>query len=146
MSWIPPKSPYNLVQRQFYDNPWRLLVACVFCNLTKRNTAEPYMWKFFERWPTPEAVAHADEEEIVNLIRDLGLYRRRAKALKKMSAQFLEMDWKEPKELYGIGKYANDAWHIFCVGNWESIKPKDHALTAYHNWLRESYARDSVAA
>ena len=41
MAWVPPKSPYSLVQRQFYDNPWRLLVACVFCNLTKRVQAEP---------------------------------------------------------------------------------------------------------
>ena len=140
MSWKPPKSPYNLVQRQFHDDPWRLLVACVFCNLTKRVQAEPIMWEFFDRWPTPEAAAHADEEEISELLKTLGLYRRRAKTLKKMSAGFLEGNWKEPKDLYGIGKYANDAYRIFCVGDWKDVEPKDHALTWYHDWLKENHA------
>jgi methyl-CpG-binding domain protein 4 len=97
------------------------------------------MWQFFERWPTPEAAANADEEEISALLKTLGLYKRRAKTLKRMSAGFLKGDWKEPKDLYGIGKYANDAWHIFCVGDWKSVEPKDHALTWYHDWLKENY-------
>ena len=33
-SWIPPKSPYGLVQESLYDDPWKLLVATVFLNKT----------------------------------------------------------------------------------------------------------------
>ena len=33
-SWIPPKSPYNLIQEQLYPDPWKLLVATIFLNRT----------------------------------------------------------------------------------------------------------------
>lgn len=137
MTWIPPKSPYGLVQRQFYDNPWRLLVACIFCNLTKRVQAEPIMWEFFEQWPTPEAAAAASEEQIRQLLKPLGLSSRRAHTLVRMSQEYLLKDWQEAKDLYGIGKYGNDAWLIFCEGRWCEVAPKDHALTWYHDWLKE---------
>jgi methyl-CpG-binding domain protein 4 len=142
MSWIPPKSPYGLIQRQFYDDPWRLLVSCVFCNLTKRVVAEPIMWQFFERWPTPEEAAEADESEIAELLKKLGLHRRRARTLKVMSQQFIDGNWLEPDELYGIGKYANDAYHIFCIGDWWNVMPKDHALSWYHEWLTENLSNE----
>jgi len=136
--WIPPESPYGLVQRQFHDDPWRLLVSCIFCNLTKRVQAEPIMWEFFERWPTAEATAAADEEEIQQLLQPLGLSTRRARTLVRMSQEFLRAEWQQPLELYGIGKYANDAWMIFCEGRWQEVEPRDHALVWYHDWLRES--------
>lgn len=33
--WIPPKSPYNLVQESLYEDPWKLLVATIFLNRTQ---------------------------------------------------------------------------------------------------------------
>jgi len=35
----------------------------------------------------------------------------------------------------GIGKYANDAYRIFCCGEWQGVQPNDHALNKYHEWL-----------
>ena len=32
--WIPPKSPYNLIQETLFHNPWKLLVAAIFLNRT----------------------------------------------------------------------------------------------------------------
>ena len=32
--FVPPKSPYNLVQEQLYKEPWKLLVATIFLNRT----------------------------------------------------------------------------------------------------------------
>ena len=55
MSWVPPKSPYNLIQEQLWEDPWKIFVACIFCNLTRRVDAEPYMWQFFDnrdKWST----------------------------------------------------------------------------------------------
>lgn len=28
------------------------------------------------------------------------------------------LQWRDPAELYGIGKYGSDAYHIFCRGRW----------------------------
>ena len=138
-TWKPPKSPYNLIQEQLYEDPWKILVACIFCNLTRRNTAEPLIWEYFEKYPCPDAARKASIEELESFLKPIGLSSRRAKALVKMSQEYLDKDWKEPIELYGIGKYANDAWKIFCTSSWKEVQPKDHALTWYHDWLINNF-------
>jgi methyl-CpG-binding domain protein 4 len=139
-TWKPPKSPYNLIQEQLYEDPWKILVACIFCNLTRRNTAEPLIWEYFEKYPCPDVARKASIEELAIFLKPIGLSSRRAKALVKMSQEYIEKDWKEPIELYGIGKYANDAWKIFCTSSWKEVQPKDHALTWYHDWLINNFA------
>ena len=32
--WVPPRSPYNLVQESLFHDPWKLLVATIFLNKT----------------------------------------------------------------------------------------------------------------
>ena len=140
MTWTPPRSPYDLLQEQIYDDPWKIFVCCIFCNLTKRRTSEPYFWETIKRWPTPKALANADEQELLNLIAPLGLSERRMRALKRMSDDYINLDWEDdPKCLYGIGKYASDAYQIFCAGDWQNVEPKDGALVNYHNYLKELY-------
>ena len=140
MSWIPPKSPYNLIQEHLWHDPWKIFVACIFCNLTKRVDAEPYMWKFFEKYPDAESASAANQRDIQEMIRPLGLSERRSRALIRMSDGYLKDGWKDsPEVLYGIGKYASDAYRIFCLGDWKSVQPRDHALNDYHCFLKESY-------
>lgn len=138
MSWTPPRSPYNLIQERLWEDPWKIFVACIFCNLTRRVDAEPYMWKFFERYPTPASASVANVDDIVDMIGPLGLSQRRSKALIKMSYDYINEDWRsDPAVLYGIGKYASDAYRIFCLGEWRDVQPKDHALNDYHSWLKK---------
>ena len=107
-------SPYTLLQEELSSDPWKIFVCCIFCNLTKRRTSEPFFWKFLKKWPTPEAASVLDEKELKSLIQPLGLVDRRARALKKMSIDYLEKDWRDDAtKLYGIGKYGSDAYRIF---------------------------------
>jgi len=134
--WIPPKSPYNLIQEQLWKDPWKIFVACIFCNLTRRVDAEPYIWKFFQRYPSEYDAAVADVSELRKMISPLGLSERRSKALIKMSDDYIKKKWKDsPSTLYGIGKYGSDAYLIFCKGSWRDVSPTDHALNDYHKWL-----------
>lgn len=32
--WVPPASPFSLIEEVLYDNPWKLLVACMLLNKT----------------------------------------------------------------------------------------------------------------
>jgi hypothetical protein len=32
--WVPPQSPFSLIEEQLHDNPWKLLVACMLLNKT----------------------------------------------------------------------------------------------------------------
>ena len=132
-------SPYGLLQEQLDKDPWKIFVCCIFCNLTKRVQAEPYFWEVLKRWPMPNELSLANKKELIELIQPLGLSRRRAKALKKMSYEYIHKQWKDnPKSLYGIGKYGSDAYLIFCTPHWEDVKPKDGALVNYHNWLKQT--------
>ena len=135
--WIAPKSPYNLIQEQLWEDPWKIFVACIFCNLTKRVQAEPYMWQFFKKYPTAEKASGANSKEIKEMIQPLGLSERRSRTLIKMSNDYINKEWRDnPAILYGIGKYGSDAYNIFCTGIWKEITPKDHALNDYHNFLK----------
>lgn len=73
----------------------------------------------------------------LELIQTLGLHEKRAKIIIRFSEEFLTKDWRMPRELHGIGKYGDDSYHIFCIGDWKNVKPNDHKLNFYHAWLWE---------
>lgn len=83
--------------------------------------------------------------------------------------EYLIKQWRYPIELHGIGKYGNDSYRIFCVGEWRQVSvvptvslsvgrirfgviinaksglvaskvtPEDHMLNKYHAWLWENH-------
>jgi methyl-CpG-binding domain protein 4 len=106
-------------------------------NQTTRKQVDKVIWKFFDRWPNPHSLLTANFQDVSDMLRPLGFYNRRPKAMKKFTEEYLGKEWNEPIELYGVGKYANDAWRIFCKGDWKLVDPQDHALNRYHSWLQE---------
>jgi methyl-CpG-binding domain protein 4 len=136
--WKPPQ--FGLIQELYWPDGWKILVCCLCLNLTTRKQMEPVVSELFRRWPTPELLAEAPDDELAELIRPLGMWKKRTLSLKRMSAQFAAGGWSDVSELHGVGKYASDAYRIFILGDWKSVEPKDHALTDYHNFLRENYA------
>lgn len=52
-----------------------------------------------------------------------------------ISGDYVTKNWKNAKELFGIGKYGNDSYKIFCVNQWKSVRPTDVKLKKYVNWL-----------
>ena len=143
--WTPPASPHKLLQEEIWRDPWKIFVCCIFCNLTKRTQAEPIFWDVIKKWPTPEKMSSACEKELTDMVSSLGLSRRRVKALRRMSTEYLSTNWEDdPTRLYGIGKYGSDSYMIFCAGRWREIEPKDHALNDYHNFLKVTYGVDNA--
>lgn len=141
--WVPPKSPFGLIQEHLYPDEWKILVACMLLNQTTRKQLNKVINPFFERWPDAETLLSSSPEEIGDVLRPLGFWRRRPLTLQKFSREYLSKPWTEPKELHGVGKYANDAWRIFIRGDWRNVEPKDHALVYYHDWLKENHANQS---
>ncbi|XP_062246903.1 methyl-CpG-binding domain protein 4 [Platichthys flesus] len=137
--WTPPRSPFNLVQETLFHDPWKLLVATIFLNKTSGKMAIPALWQFFERYPSAEVTREADWKLMSELMKPLGLYELRAKALIRFSDEYLTKQWRYPIELHGIGKYGNDSYRIFCVEEWRQVTPKDHKLNKYHAWLWENH-------
>ena len=63
-NWIPPKSPFNLIQESLFHDPWKLLIATIFLNRTSGGKAIPVMWDFFKTYPNPEITRMADWKHI----------------------------------------------------------------------------------
>lgn len=73
-----------------HDNTFQLLVAVILsaqCTDAAVNKVTP---ELFRRYPTPEALARASSAEIESLIRTLGLFRAKAKSLKRCAEQLIE--------------------------------------------------------
>ena len=69
LTWIPPKSPFNLIQESLFHDPWKLLIATIFLNRTTGRKAIPVMWEFFRRFPNPHTTSKADWKEIAGMYR-----------------------------------------------------------------------------
>jgi methyl-CpG-binding domain protein 4 len=134
--WIPPK--YGLIQEKYWPDGWKILVCCLCLNLTTRKQMEPVVAKMFELWPDASSLAQADDVVLEDLIRPLGMQKKRTQTLKRMSAQYVSGNWKQAKDLHGIGKYGDDAYRIFILGDWRNVVPNDHALNDYHEHLRKT--------
>ena len=133
--WRPPRSPLGLLEELLWDRPWALVVCCILLNQTSRVQVDPVLCRLLRQMPDAAALASAEPAQLEALLRPLGLHRRRAQTLIDMSRAFLGGSWRRVEELPGVGKYAADAYAIFCLGRWREVAPSDHALNAYHEWL-----------
>lgn len=135
--WVPPKSPFNLVQEHLYHDPWKVLISTIFLQRTTGKVAIPLLWKFFEKYPNPAIASRAEPSVLSAFLKPLGLGEKRTKIITQFSGEYISKQWQYPIELYGIGKYGNDSYRIFCIDEWREVKPQDHMLNKYHTWLKE---------
>ena len=118
-----------LLQEIYQSDGWKMLTCCMLLNLTNRRQVDVIRDELFKRYPTPKDRMNADESELADLLKPLGLYNRRAKSLKKMSEGYVK-GFESVDELYGIGQYAKDSWEIFQNNN-RKVKPMDKVLQEY---------------
>lgn len=85
-----------------------------------------------------ESATLVDIKELKKVIRSLGLQNKRSKKIQVLSESYLRDDWTHVDDLPGIGKYASDAYAIFCTGNWKDVVPDDHKLVPYWEDLWKS--------
>ena len=118
-----------ILQEVYQDDGWKMLTCCMLLNLTNRKQVDTVRDELFSRYPTPKDMMNANQSELADLLKPLGLYNRRAKSLIKMSKGYVK-GFKNVSELYGIGQYANDSWEIFQNNNIK-VNPTDKVLLEY---------------
>ena len=128
----------KLIQHDYLNDPWNMMVACTLLNRTRCTTAKPILKELVERWPTAKAVASLDEgsdeyREFVKLITPLGFYNRRASTLTRMAQD--AASGRVVGTWHGIGQYAYDSWMIFVVG--QVVDAEDKELRAYLEFIRD---------
>ena len=131
------KSPFCYKQEIYQDDPWKMLIICMMLNQTCYKQVDRVRIQFFSRFPTLMDLLNATDEEIIDIIRPLGFYNRRAKQWKKFSKEWILWDGSDVSKLPGVGKYASDSWKIFQDCNF-SITVEDKELKKYLQWINES--------
>lgn len=96
---------------EFDGNPWRLLVMGRLSAQCTDKRVNIVSRELFSRYPTPEAMAEADIEELSEIVKPCGLYRVKAQNIKDSSAMLvseyggeLPCDMEELLRFPGVGR------------------------------------------
>ena len=136
-------NPWSIFLQQFYKvtlskeelKPrmqtfaWKMLICCILLNLTKRQQVDGVRHELFSKYPNEYKMMEADENELSEILKPLGLYRKRAQTLIKFSWMWVN-GFTDVMELHGIGQYAKDSWEIFQMNNMD-VTPTDKVLLEY---------------
>lgn len=122
----------ELMVQQQINNEWEHMVGVIMLNQTGRKPVKYVLPAFLKRFPDAKALLDSSPEEVIDIIKPLGMYRIREKRLRGMSRDYLTWDKKDASILYGIGKYGSDSYEIFFKQNY-NIQPTDKELIRYLN-------------
>ncbi|GAB3804120.1 A/G-specific adenine glycosylase [Virgibacillus kimchii] len=97
------------------QNPYKIWVSEIMLQQTKVDTVIPYFNRFIEKFPTPEALAEANEQDVLKAWEGLGYYSRARNlqnAVREVVSSYggkVPENEKELGELKGIGPYTKGA-------------------------------------
>ncbi|MGM0866272.1 MAG: A/G-specific adenine glycosylase [Bacillota bacterium] len=113
LSWFS-REQRDLPWRRDQD-PYKVWVSEIMLQQTRVDTVIPYFNRFIEKFPTIDALATADEEEVLKAWEGLGYYsrvRNLQSAVKEVSEKYEGIVPDTPKEissLKGVGPYTAGA-------------------------------------
>ncbi|KAK3641301.1 hypothetical protein LTR56_011329 [Elasticomyces elasticus] len=89
---VPPTTSehFGIIQEKLWREPFWLIVAVTLLNQTGGKAAVPCFWGLKERYETVEGMATADYDDVLEMIRHLGLQRRRTDKLLKLAKEWLD--------------------------------------------------------
>ncbi len=106
----------GMIQEQL-ETEWELLVSAILLNQSRRTAAwDETLAELFRRWPTPTALAAADDT-LEGLLKPFGFNNVKSRRLRRMSEDYLTWDGQDPRKLHGIGLYGYDSWRVFVRGD-----------------------------
>lgn len=97
-------------------DPYRTIIVEVLLQQTPAGRVADFYDAFFARYPDWSALATAPEEELQDCLRPLGLYRRRASALRNLALSVLDAREVALPDRPGIGQYVDRAVAVTLEG------------------------------
>ncbi len=96
-------------------DPYAILVTEVALQQTRISAGQPFLARFLKQFPTVEALAKADEDEVLRAWEGLGYYRR-ARLLRQAAREIVSRhggmvpaSFEELRDLPGVGPYTAGA-------------------------------------
>jgi endonuclease III len=124
----------KLIQEDYLDNPWKMLVCCILLNQTNNKQVRPILESVFGLIPDPNSAVGCDQESLASIIKTTGFQNVKASRIKKLSEKWIG-GFDRVEDLPGIGKYGKESWDIFVNGNLD-IDPTDKKLNKYLQDIR----------
>ncbi len=96
-------------------DPYRVWVSEIMLQQTRVEAVKPYYANFMGKFPTVEALANADDEEVLKAWEGLGYYSRArnlhaaVKEVKEVYGGIVPSDVKKIEKLKGVGPYTKGA-------------------------------------
>ena len=94
-----------------HRNVFELLIAVVLSAQTTDVSVNKVTPALFEKYPTPDALADASEEDLQEILRRIGMYKTKARNIKKLAEQLVsEFNGQVPEDqkllesLPGVGR------------------------------------------
>jgi len=83
-------SPAELHQEHYCTDVWTLLICCVLISrVSSRNTKTSVLQSFFEKYPKPSVALTLDPVEALPIMKPLGLFPTRLRAIMEITNRFL---------------------------------------------------------
>ncbi len=108
-----------------HQDVYQLLVATVLSAQTTDARVNQVTPTLFRRWPDAQALRQARQEELEEVLRPLGMFRRRAQAVKKLGQQLTDNHQgnvpnkrEELVKLAGVGRKTANV----ILGNWYGLQ------------------------
>jgi A/G-specific adenine glycosylase len=101
---------------------YRLVVTEILLQRTRAETIAWFFPQFFSRFPSWRALSKAEESELQEFLKPIGIWRRRANVLKRLSLEMVSRrgrfprEYKEIRRLPGVGQYVANAIVMFRDG------------------------------
>jgi endonuclease III len=118
-----------LIQEEYLDSPWKILVCCILLNQTNNRQVRPILSSVFNLIPDPMSTIECDQLELAAAIKTTGFQNIKAKRIIDLSRKWVD-GFDDINELPGIGVYGRESWEIFVNDNL-SIIPTDKKLSKY---------------
>lgn len=131
------------------ESPYEVLVAEVLLQQTPAERVEPVYVDFLEEYPTLEALADADPDEVVDLIEELGLHNKRGRALVENARDLVDEGVPRDREaltnLSYVLDYGANAVLCFAFGEDRAIVDTN-VIRVYNRVFDESWSVDDSEA
>lgn len=113
----------NLPWRRGSTSKYKLVVSEILLQRTRAETVADFFNTFFSQYSSWKKLAGADEAEIGQVIRPIGLWKRRALTLKRLATVMAKRNGRFPRAraeieetLPGVGQYIANAIFLLCHG------------------------------
>jgi endonuclease III len=119
----------RLIQEDYIDSPWKMLVCCILLNQTANTQVRKTLPSLFELIPDPQSACCVNIEDLQEIIKSTGFSKVKSDRIIGLSKKWI-LGFTSVLELPGVGKYASDSWEIFVNNNLD-VNPTDKKLLAY---------------